>query len=237
VTAIAAASSNTVAIVTVIVAGIVGVFGPIVAGAFLWLTTGRTIRAERERHRDELSFQERETDLAELRRILDALAEHVFAIKEGVDAVIRAAEWRRAEDRPELHEMWERRQRESAQRLETALEKAAQEIQRVTLRLGSEVDPLVRAAVLVRHTGTGVHLRLFGVTSPEAASIEAAERERDTLKPLVDRFATEARKFTAARLHEEPPAIAPVPKPEWPRYDGLLGNLRAPPRKKPTGPP
>jgi DNA-binding PadR family transcriptional regulator len=73
------------------VALVVGVIGPIV----LWKNTGRTISAERaglaatleaenERLRERLSFERGETDRAELRRILDELAEYLFALDQAV---------------------------------------------------------------------------------------------------------------------------------------------------------
>ena len=222
--AFAAANSNTVAIVTIIVAGIVGVVGPVVTGVFLWLTTGRTISAERERHRDELSFQRGETDLAELRKILDALAEHVFAIKEGVDDVVRAAQWREEERAAELKDLWENRHEEGTLRLATELDQAAQQIQRARLRLGSSADPVARAAALIRHHGEDVRLRLPGGLPPDAwrGNLEAAQHTQKDLAGLVDEFVTRARKFSAARLHEEPPPTAPAPKP-WPRTGGVFG--------------
>ncbi len=121
----------------------------IAAGGRAW----KGLRAEAERHRDQLAFQREEADRTDLRAILDALAEHINGMRGEVRGLVVTAETLMesevAGDEEEEYEGWVRqRLKHRAERLQREIDKVDDQLQRLTLRLGSEGHPLVRAAEL-----------------------------------------------------------------------------------------
>ena len=71
-------------------------FGALIVALIAAVTAQSRLRAqlyaEDKRHRDRLSFERGEVDRAELRTILDALAEHTYGVQEAIVRVITTAE-------------------------------------------------------------------------------------------------------------------------------------------------
>jgi len=209
----AASSLNTATIGALGVALLIGLVGPII----LWANTGKTLEAERKRldatleaedkrHRDQLSFDRGQTDRAEMRRILDALAEHLFLMIEEVAATIPRVEYRSGDDDvdEDLAAIWRRELREGEVRLQAELDEIARQVQRADLRLGSEGQPIRELALRMRQQGQMVGVLLSGFGGVKADDLAGARVAQARLGPLVGEFLTEALKFTAAQLHSDP---------------------------------
>lgn len=99
------ASDSTVALTAVIVGGLVGVLGPIVAGIFLWKSTGRTIDAEKDKQTqafDEERKRLAETLAAEDQRQANALAEERARLDATLGAEDRRLDLRLLQERNRL---------------------------------------------------------------------------------------------------------------------------------------
>ncbi len=165
--------------------------------------------AEDKRHRDRLSFERGETDRRELRGILDALAAHMFGIREApIEAITTArayvdpANANRA-DREFLRERLERR----LKRLDVESDGVADQTQRLRLRLGAEAQALIRAADLARLNAVGIghHLSPWG----QEPDVDDAAASREKVVEYTDRFFDDALALTIAQLHVEAVALEP----------------------------
>ncbi len=221
-------SSNTLALVAIVVSGLVAIASPIVAGIFLSRSTARMIaaegrrqtkaleeerarlaaafEAEDRRHREQLAFERGETDRAELRTILDALAEHLHAV---VDVIQRAAvladQWRDDGDPTGFRHA---RLDELGERIASSHDALTRDIERVRLRLGSGAERLLLFAQMVRQEGS--LLRWTGPEFDRAALARLATR-LTAVEELLAAFRKEALRFTRAELHERPQDESPQP--------------------------
>ncbi|MGP0048355.1 MAG: hypothetical protein ACLPZR_05825 [Solirubrobacteraceae bacterium] len=208
-------SSTTIALVAIIAGAFVGVLGPAVGGVFLWLNTGRTIAAERHRltatlqaqdklHRDQIAFVSGETDLAELRGILDALAERLFALDHHVRtaSVVFGTMLDAVEPDPDLARELDRAMTD----LREAISTLGDPLERLNLRIGADGRVLCELArnARLRAYDAAVWARKEVITDNYAAlRTQACE-----LAKLREQFTAEALKFTEARLHK-PRASSP----------------------------
>jgi hypothetical protein len=157
--------------------------------------------AEDKRHRDQLSFQRAETDRAELRQILDALAEHMHGIRDAARGVVSMGEEVLEEEGTEEQDYWQKRLDEYAKQLANEGDAAARQIQRLRLRLGSEGSSLILSAEVARGYAQSVQWALTLRSVPP--DLQAAKDARDKLNSQADRFFAAALKLTSASLHQE----------------------------------
>jgi hypothetical protein len=202
-------------ILAVVVALLVGVIGPIV----LWRNTGRTIaaeevrqanalaaerdrlaatlEAEEKRHRDQLTFEREETDLSELRRILDALAEALFTIQNTVEQLTTMM-MLDAEHPTDVRESSTAGHYDEAQKqLYVEERRVARHVERLRLRLGDEGSQLVKLATEIRDRAGTVRLASMGIAIDTAENVDV---EVSDVKRLRGLFTEEAWRFTIARL-------------------------------------
>ena len=187
------------------------------------------LRAEQERHRDQLAFQRGEADRTDLRGILDALAEHMYGIRGEVLRLIVTAKTDEAESKTiaedKEYEVWVRqRLKHRAERLQREIDEVDDQMRRLTLRLG-EGHPLLRGADLASMRAQSV---VFCSTL-EPFDLEKVKTEADKVVEYCNRFVKDVLPLTKAQLHIEAPATAAVSVTEWPIVDGLFGARVTPP--------
>lgn len=189
------------------------------------------LRAEEQLHRAHLAFQRGEADRTDLRGTLDALAEHIYGIRGAARRLIVTAETltqpeAKTAGEDKEYEAWVRqRLKHRAERLQREIDEVDDQVQRLTLRLGSEGHPLVRGADLASMRAQSV---VFYSTL-EPFDLEKAKTETDKVVEYCDRFLKDVLPLTKAQLHIEAPATTAVSVTEWPVVDGLFGARMTPP--------
>jgi hypothetical protein len=168
----------------------------------------KQLEAEDQRHREQLSFERGETDRAELRSILDALAKHLFQLREAVSGLIATVQNMLEDDEGDGIDADYRKERLESRRERIGSEddEIVRQIQRLSLRLGNEGDVLARKATMMRLHANSVR---WATKQPSTEELAKAVSAREQLNKLGPEFISEALKFTSARLHERPPADAP----------------------------
>lgn len=211
-------SSDTVAIIALILTGLAGLISALV----LHVNTGRTIKAERcarkdtlkseeKRHDDQLAFQRGETDRAELRRIIDTLATQLFMADEALNDLWAVGGTMRIFGAdPDL----QAKLGDALARIRVAYESSGATLERLDLRLGLEGDTLVTLAGAMRRSAEDARM----VVEDKRGTRDVVDRVRvyvdgdgDKLSSMVQRrlaFTSEARKFTGAHLHRDSSATS-----------------------------
>lgn len=164
----------------------------------------KQLEAEDKRHLDQLAFQRGETDREELRRILDDLAQHVFALQEASSDAVAAAQTAAAnwdEENANL-DYWRARFESISERIDTEVDKASRQIERVRLRLGDSGMRLVELAHLIRMRASSVGYAFIRDPPWTPKKLAEAEDSRKRLNELCATFSAEALKFTRAELHQ-----------------------------------
>lgn len=158
------------------------------------------LRHERSLADVQLSFQRGETDRAELRSILDALAEHLFRVRDEADAAVLIVDFALSSEDPD-DEYWRVRLKERHGRLRSENEGVVSQMQRLSLRLGPEGAPLMDLVTRMRTHGQSMESASWDLSGK---GLKDMRSERERLNRLGNQFTAEALKFTHARLHDVP---------------------------------
>lgn len=178
-------------------------FGGIIVAVITAVTAQRRLQAqlasEERRHRDQLRFERGEADRAELRSIIDALAERLFGLADAArsmasDMKVESQFWRE-EKRDEA----EKRRVEANDRIRVARDRITEHIERLRLRLGDEGAELVKFATDARAQAVlmWVAPRKLPVDAEELTKLTGrSERIRTAYRA----FIAEAFRYTRAEL-------------------------------------
>jgi hypothetical protein len=188
-------SATWVAIVAIISGAVVGVGAPLVSGRFQQRVAGKTIQAERERLHEELAFRRGEADRAELRSILDELAEYLFLVEDESGTIRNLAAWVMTQgDSPELGVSLQA----ARDRMRQASAGVTRQIERLQLRLGPEGKLLADLAKGTVFAASDVRA---GSTNPiDDQRMDQIRADSQLATERRAAFVKEALNFTAAQL-------------------------------------
>jgi hypothetical protein len=159
------------------------------------------LRSEEQRHLEDLSFQRGETDRAELRMILDALAAPLQRLRSESGGLVLS--WLMFADlEGEAKDRADAMLAERVDAFARDIREARGHEQRVRLRLGHEGDDLAEAAADAIDRSSQLEAALMSERVALDRPDEALVLEvKDQLKAAADRFLKEALGFTGAVLH------------------------------------
>lgn len=202
------ASSSTVAVVAIVSGAVVGVAAPLVSGYFQTRNSQRMITAQREQFWDQLAFERGQTDRAELRILIDRLADCLLKLRDAVALATTHAAMSidnafSTEDRRESQTSLF----ESLPRIQQAVVATSDQVERLRLRLGADGANLVALATSAAEVGS----RLRDIPSRlDRDEVEYMAAAHTKIGEIREHFMTEALRFTAAEL-DSPESGAPAP--------------------------
>jgi hypothetical protein len=169
-----------------------------------------TLEAEGRRLRERHSFERGERDREELRAILDGLAARLFEIWALVnEANLIATQHVIPDPRKDVAmEAYGPRLKELAGKMWQTSRDAADQVERLRLRLGRDAELLAAAATEVREASEGMATAIFEdelVYTPLPVIGAKLKQQFDTVRTKRAEFAAEAVTFTRAQLHSAAP--------------------------------
>jgi len=175
----------------------------------------RRLDSELLRHREQLAFSRGETDRAEIRGLIDGLAEQLGLLSEAADDArttvhVLADDWSE-DDGPIAHKSLQ----EAREALEARVEGMVLRLQKLRLRLGDDSKNMINLASGARSEAITLmaELRIFDPRTTD--DIPRIDRERDRIRKHVGQFMESARRYTEAQL------VAAAEKTGNARRDGL----------------
>jgi hypothetical protein len=174
----------------------------------------RRLDAELQRHREQLAFNRGETDRAEVRELIDGLAEQLGLLSEAADDArtavhVLADDWNE-DDGPIAHKSLQ----DAREALEHQVAGMVLRLQKLRLRLGDESKDLVELASRARGEAMTLVAELMIFDPRRGTDLPRIDRERNRVRKLVGEFMESARRYTQAQL------VRPSATPSAPRTDG-----------------